>query len=456
VRFEDLATGPAPQLGLEVFQRRRKRLARLLGEGHALVVATHPTHQYSHDVDYLFRPHSDFWYLTGFAEPRALLVLHGGSGRTEVFVQPRKKEAEIWTGRRLGNERAADVLGIDRAFAIEEAADELPALLRKAKVHAVSDHDPAMRRRIARIAGRRLVAETPVRRPGGPEAKPSPKRLFPHGRELLHDMRLVKEPEELRMLRKACDLGVEAHLQAAGRIAPGAHEFEVEADFAHHARRRGSTGVGYPSICGCGPNAAVLHYVTNQDRLRKGDLFLIDAGCEWGYYTSDITRTYPVGGAFTTRQAELYDLVLRAHDAAMRKVRPGNRFRDPHEAAVQVIADGLCDLGLLDMDPEQAVKEQAYRRFFMHGTSHWLGLDVHDAGTSTGPDGKPRVLQEGMVLTVEPGLYFNRDFTECPPGTAGIGIRVEDDVAVTDAGHRNLTKALPTAPDAVAALAGRA
>jgi len=181
----------------------------------------------------------------------------------------------------------------------------------------------------------------------------------------------------------------------------------------------------------------------------------MDAGCEWGYYTSDITRTHPVGGEFSRRQLELYELVLAAHQAALREVRPGVPFRQPHEKAVEVLASGLLDLGLLHGPLESVIKEQTYRRFFMHGTSHWLGLDVHDAGSLNGPDGKPRILQEGMVLTIEPGLYFNPDFTACPPGTTGIGIRIEDDVAVTDAGRRNMTARLPVAPEEVAALAHR-
>ncbi len=449
MEFPDLSVGPPPQLAFASFERRRKRVAKQLGDGHILIVATHPTKQFSNDVDYVFRPHSDFWYLTGFAEPRSILVLHGGSGRTELFLQPRKKDAEIWTGRRLGVERATHALGVDRAYSIDDLASLLPNLVGKAQVHAVADHEPSACRRIVKAAGRRLVAETPEARPGGPATKVRAERSPPHGRKLIHEMRLIKDADELRMLAKACALGVAAHVEAAGRIRPGGREFQVEAAFARHARHNGSTGVGYPSICGCGDNSAVLHYVTNQARMRKGSTFLIDAGCEWGLYTSDITRTYPVGGRFTRLQATLYDLVHDAHKAALKKVQPGARFRDPHNAAVQVLTEGLIDLKFLTTNVEQAIKDQSYRQFFMHGTSHWLGLDVHDAGSPLGADGKPRVLKEGMVLTVEPGLYFNPDFAACPPGTAGIGIRIEDDVAVTGGGHRNLTKALPSERGAV-------
>lgn len=461
MKFRDLAVGPAPQLPEEAYAKRRAKLARQLGDGNALVVATHTIKQYSNDVDHLYRPHSDFWYLTGFAEPGATLVLHGGSGATDLFLRDRKKEAEIWTGRRLGVERARDALGVDRAHDVEALGEKLRAILGRAKVHAITDHDAAVKRRVVRAAGRRLVKDGGKVVAGGSgsallrKAAKARKARPVHGRELLHEMRLIKEPFELRMLQKACDLGVEAHERAAAGIEGGSHEFAVEADFVHHARRQGSNGVGYPSICGCGPNAAVLHYVTNLDPVRAGDLFLIDAGCEWGYYTSDITRTYPVGGTFSRQQERLYELVLAAHNAAMKEVRPGARFRAPHEKAVEVIAAGLVDLGYIPGPVEKAIKEQTYRAFFMHGTSHWLGLDVHDAGSPLGPDGKPRILKEGMCLTVEPGLYFNRDYAACPPGTAGIGIRIEDDVAVTADGRRNMTRRLPVQPDEVAAMVAK-
>ncbi|MCA1818583.1 MAG: aminopeptidase P N-terminal domain-containing protein, partial [Halobacteriales archaeon] len=419
---------------------------------------THPTHTYSNDVDFLFRPHSDFWYLTGLDEPQAVLVLRGGSGATSIFVRERRKEAEIWTGRRLGVERAEETLGIDRALPFGELSQRLPGILGRDKVHAVSSHEPHVQRRVAKAAGRRLVAEPVARRPGGPEAKPTrrAKRRVPppHGRVLLHEMRLVKDAEEMRMLQKACDLGVAAHLRAAAAIRPGGREHEVEAAFGYHARHHGSTGNGYPSICGCGPNAAVLHYVTNRDELRTGEPFLIDAGCEWGYYTSDITRTYPVGGAFTRVQERLYDLVLAAHKAAMAKVRPGNAFRAPHEAALETLTAGLVDLGYIEGPYEEALKAKRSASYFMHGTSHWLGLDVHDAGGLTELDGTPRKLREGMVLTVEPGLYFNPDYAACPKEAEGIGIRIEDDVAVVDGGRRNLTRGLPVASAAVSALVG--
>jgi Xaa-Pro aminopeptidase len=255
----------------------------------------------------------------------------------------------------------------------------------------------------------------------------------------------------MAMLQAACDLGVAGHKEAAQHVKAGVAEYQLEAAFAHHARHNGSTGVGYPSICGCGPNAAVLHYTSNLGKLRKGQMFLIDAGCEWGYYTSDITRTYPVGEPDRI-QTNVYDLVHDAHKQALRQVRPGAAFKAPHLKAVDVITQGLLDLGYLKGSFEKAVKDQTYRRFFMHGTSHWLGLDVHDAGSPVTADGEPRTLKEGMVLTVEPGLYFNTDFARCPTGTKGIGVRIEDDVAVTSSGRHVLNRGLPTDLSAIADL----
>src|ERR1041385_3772061 len=235
VDFADLDVAPAPQRPPASYLKRRKAMAKQLGDGHALVVATHPPKQYSNDVEYLFRPHSDFWYLTGFDEPRSVLVLHGGSGGTDLFVQPRKKEAEIWTGRRLGAERAPDTLGIDRAHSFDDLAALLPRMLKGTRVHAIADHDVATKRRVVRAAGRRLIPDVQDGRPGGPAKKPAKKPRTPHGRAHLHEMRLVKEPEELKMLKVACDLGVAAHLEAATTMRAGTPEHVVEASFAHHA-----------------------------------------------------------------------------------------------------------------------------------------------------------------------------------------------------------------------------
>jgi len=430
VDFDALAVGPDPQIPLASFERRRARVAKALGDEAVLVVATNPVTTYSNDVEHVFRPHSDFWYLTGFREPHALLVLEGGSGATTLFLQGRKPEAEVWTGKRLGVERACEALAVDRAYDIEGVGARLREALRGRKVHAVVGHDGEVATRLAAATGEVQDA-----------------------RPLLADMRLRKDAEELAMLARAADVGVEAMRRAARQVRPGHHEFQVEAELLRTYREHGSTGPGYPPIVGAGANAAVLHYIANTAPIREGDMVLVDAGCEWGYYNSDITRTFPAGDPGDDAW-RVYDLVVQAHDAAVRAAVPGNRLRDPHDAAVRVLAEGLAGMGLLAGDADKVVEDGGFRSFFMHGTSHYLGLDVHDVGTTKDEEGKSRRLEEGMVITVEPGLYFNTDFAKCPDHLAGLGVRVEDDVVVTADGPRVLTASLPRQRDEVEALVG--
>lgn len=427
----DLAVGPDPQLPLEAFQARRDRVAEALGDGRALVVTTHAPTTHSNDVEHVFRPHSGFWYLTGFAEPGATLVVGGGDGTTTLFLQGRRPDAEIWTGRRLGVERAPEVLGVDRAVDADDLGGRLRDVVAGRTVETVTAHDPAVDARVHK-------ASTTVE----------------DGLPRLARMRRAKDADELRLLRKAAEVGNRAMEDALALARPGRHEYEVEAELLRAYRAAGSTGPGYPPIVGSGPNAAVLHYIDNRAPIRDGDLVLVDAGCEWGYYNSDITRTVPAGGTWTGDQEALYTLVWEAQQAALKEVRPGNRLRDPHDAAVRVLTEGLVETGWLDGDPERLVEEDAHRRFYMHGTSHLLGLDVHDVGAVKEEDGGPLTLRPGMVLTVEPGLYANPDYTALPDGVAPFGIRIENDVVVTEDGHEDLQAPLASGPDAVADLAG--
>lgn len=425
MRFDDLVPGPAPQLPLRVFEARRRRVAEALGDKAALVVATHAPALHSNDVEHRFRPHSDFWYLTGFGEP-GLLVLLGGTAETHLFLRERKAEAEIWNGRRLGVDRARDALGVDHAHALDQMAQRLAGITAGRTVHATVAHDPNVAETVANAVG---------------ETR--------NGANVVASFRCIKDADELALMQKANDVGIAAMEDSLQAIRPGGTEHEVESHLVAAYRRAGSTGPAYPPIVGAGANAAILHYIDNQAPIHDGDLVLIDAGCEWGHYASDITRTMAAGEA-SNLQRELHALVVDAQDAAIAKVRPGNTFRDPHDAAVRVLTEGLVNRGYLKGDVDKAIADESYRAFYMHGTSHFLGLDVHDAGATKGPDGESRLLEPGMVLTVEPGLYFNPDFASVPEGVGTMGIRIENDIVVTDDGCHDMTGALSRDLDALA------
>lgn len=424
-----MAERDGPDIPLEAFAARRRRVAETLESGHALVVATHTEATHSNDVHHRFRPHSDFWYLTGFAEPHSVLVLDGGSAQTHLFLDERDPKQEIWTGRRLGLDRAKDALGVDHVHAIDDLPGRLADVVGNQEVRTIAQHDPAMETRIKNALGR-----------------------TDDGRPLLAEARCIKDAAEVEMMQAAADAAIQGHLAAFPNMRSGRNERHAEAAFLHAIRDAGSEGPGYPPIVGAGANGAVLHYIENNATIQSGELVLMDAGAEWGYYNSDITRTVPADGEWTGRQKDIYAVVLEAQDAAIQAVRPGNRFRDPHDAAVQVLTHGLVNLGLLDMDVDQAIADNAHQDVYMHGTSHYLGLDVHDPGRVKGDDGESRILEPGMALTVEPGLYFNPDFAPLPEGMEPLGIRIENDLVVTDDGCNDLTAALPRDPDALADL----
>ncbi len=420
----DLTPGPAPQLPMEAFAKRRERVAAAMEDGDVLVVATNPETVYSNDVHHPFRPHSDFWYLTGFNEPGAILTL-GSDGRTDLWMRPREPAAEVWNGRRLGLERA-ELLGIENAHDVKDT-DGLHHRLNGAHVLSRTEHHPEAREALLKYTKEDAT-------------------------QLLAGFRMIKDSDEVALLQKAADIGMDAMRAALPLAKPGRREYEVEAELVRHYRMAGSTGPGYPPIVGTGANAAILHYVENRATIGADHLVLVDAGCEWGYYNSDITRTVPAAGTFDRLQGELYEIVWNAQQAAIAKVVPGGLFKDPHDAAVETLVDGLVDLGFLQGDKDALIQDQKHRPFYMHGTSHFLGLDVHDAGAYRDSEGNSLKLQEGMCLTVEPGLYFNPDFAKCPPQAVGIGIRIENDVVVTRDGHRDLNAGLATSPDDVLSL----
>ena len=399
--------------------------------------------QRSRDTEFPFRQDSDFWYLTGFDHPGAAAVLRtdGGPPYT-LFVEPRDPALETWTGYRPGVEGAVRDFGADEAHPNEELLAKLPELTAKA-------------RRIYHVLGQRpefdsQLVQTLERMRLGSRSQPEPAEAICDPRGLLHAMRLFKEPGELDLMRRAAEISREAHLEAAALAWPGAFEFELEAALLGGFRRRGARGPAYTPIVGGGANATVLHYVRNDQKLNEDDLVLIDAGCELEGYASDVTRTYPVGGRFSGAGRALYDVVLTAQQAALEQCRPGATLPDVHDAAVRELTRGLVELGLLDGDPAELQAREAYKPFYMHSTSHWLGLDVHDVG-SYRSDGEPQRLEPGIVFTVEPGLYVAPD-AEVPAAFRGIGVRIEDDVLITETGHENLNAAIPKDPEELEAL----
>ncbi|HVO51203.1 MAG TPA: aminopeptidase P N-terminal domain-containing protein [Thermoanaerobaculia bacterium] len=421
--------------GDSVFARRRARFFDAMGEGVTLLFAA-PEAAFGHDVHYRYRPDPDFYYLTGFAEPGATAVLDADARAFTLFVQPRDRERETWEGRRAGPEGAVKTFGADAAHPAGELGKRLPDLVRKARVlhHALGLSD-ANDRLVAGILARFRREARHAHR--GPVSVLDPT-------DLLHTMRLVKSPEEIALLERAAAIAAAAHRDAQRTGRPGRYEYEVEAAIDRRFRAMGASGPAYPTIVASGENATILHYVENSRRLAAGDLVLVDAGCEVGGYASDVTRTFPASGRFTRPQARLYAAVLAAQRAAIAAVRPGAPWDAPHEAARAVLLDAALDLGLLK-GRRDALKKNAVQRFALHHTSHWLGLDVHDRGRYRDERGRPRPLEPGMVLTVEPGLYVRPDEARVPKEYLGLGVRIEDDVLVTESGARVLTERAPKA-----------
>jgi Xaa-Pro aminopeptidase len=398
----------------------------------------------SRDTEFPFRQDSDFWYLTGFDHPGAVAVLRtdGGPAYT-LFVEPRDPEMETWTGYRPGTEGALRDYGADEAYPRDEFPSKLPELLKGARrIYHVFGRDAATDSRISET-----LESLRLRSRQGHE----PAEAIIDPRSITHSMRLFKEPAELDVMRRAAAISREAHEAAARCAWPGTWEYELQATLEYRFRRRGAHGPAYSSIVGGGGNATVLHYVRNDCELREGEMVLIDAGCELEGYASDVTRTYPVGARFSGPGRAVYEVVLAAQRAALDRCRPGSTLPAVHDAAVRTIVEGLVELGLLTGEVDELVADEAHRRYYMHNTSHWLGLDVHDVG-SYRESGEPRKLERGMVFTVEPGLYISAGASDVDPRFQGIGVRIEDDVAVTEDGYENLTGALPVDPDAVAAL----
>ena len=417
------------------FAAHRRRLLEALPPDEAVLVFGSPEQVRNGDSEHRYRPDSDVLWLTGWEDPDVVVFVRHGDEPLTMFVQPRDPEREVWAGRRAGPEGARERFGADAAFPIGELEAQLAKLFQgiRALHYAFArdaDHDALVMTCVARAAK--------AARNNGLTAP----ETFHHPSKLLHELRLRKSEDEIALLRAASELTGQAHVSAMQEGRPGVHEFELEGEMLRLWRRAGSTGPGYTPIVASGANATVLHYHTNRDALRDGDLLLLDAACEVAWYTADVTRTFPVSGTFSPAQRAAYEWVLRAQLAAIDACRPGRRFGEVHDAAVRVLTEGMVALGLLEGPVEARIEDETFKRYYMHGTSHWLGLDVHDVG-SYGRDGRTRTFEPGMVLTVEPGLYVDPEDTRAPAELRGIGIRIEDDVLVTDGDPDVLTGAIP-------------
>jgi Xaa-Pro aminopeptidase len=427
--------GPHPHA-----ERRARVAATLRSECAALLLYGGVLRTRSNDTEFRFRPDSDFHYLTGLEEPGAVMVLRPGPGADELkftlFVRPRDRDAEVWSGRRIGPVGAIEHYGASEAYPLGELDEQLPKLLDGCEqvylpVGRWARLDAALRRAVTHLRRRNREGTTPPFRYGEVS-------------DLLGEDRMVKDPAALDSLRKATEISAAAHLAAMRRTKPGMFEYEIEALIEYEFRRRGSTGPGYGSIVGAGDNATILHYVDNRDPLRANDILLVDAGAEWNYFTGDITRSWPVSGRFTPEQRAVYEVVLAANQAGIAKAVVGSNLDAIHQACVEVLCDGLAQIGLLPGTAAEIREQQLYRKFYMHRSSHWLGVDVHDAGRYT-LGGKPRLLAIGHVLTVEPGLYIAADTLDVPEAFRGIGVRLEDDVLVGVDGPEVLTSGAPKA-----------
>lgn len=418
---------------------------RMMGKNSIAILPASPTVVRNRDVHFPYRPDSDFFYLTGFAEPQAVAVMIPGRkhGEYVLFCREKDPDAERWDGRRAGQEGAIAEFGAADSFPITDLDDILPGLLENCeRVYYSLGFQPDFDQKLIEwVNGLRARARSGV-------SAPLEIVALDH---LVHDMRLYKSPSEQAVMREAARISAEAHCRAMQVCAPGMPEFQLEAAINQIFQHHGSRSPAYPAIVGGGENGCVLHYIENTAPLRDGDLVLIDAGAELSCYAADITRTFPVNGRFSPAQRALYEVVLEAQLAAIKKVRPGNHWNLPHLAAVRALTRGLVRLGILNGDVNKLIKEEAYKPFYMHRTGHWLGMDVHDVGDYKVGE-QWRVLEPGMVLTVEPGLYISSGTKGVAKKWWGIGIRIEDDVLVTKTGNEVLSAGVPKAVDEIEAL----
>jgi len=420
------------------YQQRRQKFMKAIGKGVAIFRSA-PQAVMHNDVEYVYRQDSDFYYLTGFNESEAVAIFAPNHKEHQfiLFVEPKNLAKEIWTGYRVGVEAAKEVYHADIVYPINELDEKLSEyLVTGDRIYYHLGRDSHFNEKII-YHWQKLVSSYP-RRGSGPVA-------LEDSNFVLHPLRLIKSEAEIGMLRKATEISVKAHQKAREIAQPGRYEYEIQAEIEHTFRMLGGDGMAYPSIVASGENACILHYIENNRAMEAGDLLLIDAGCSYGYYNGDITRTFPVDGNFTPPQKDIYQLVLSAQLQAIDLVKPGNTYNQYHDKAVEVIVEGLKELKLLEGDSKEIIEVKKYELFYMHRTGHWLGLDVHDAGSYKQDSEKWTTFQPGHVLTVEPGIYISpyikpvEGQPEIPDYWKGIGVRIEDDVLVTESGNEVLT-----------------
>ena len=401
----------------------------------------------SHDLHFRFRQDSDFFYLTGFEEPDSFAVIAPGRAQKyTLFVRPRDPAQEIWVGRRAGVEGAKKEFGADEAFPVAEFEDKLLDILEGAeKLYYRLGVNPEIDKLlIEKIASVRILNRKPIEVP----------QTIIDPATIIHEMRVVKSEEEIELMQTAADIAAEAHVEAMKAVRPGMKEYEIEALIEQIFRKRGAAGPAYTSIVGAGANATVLHYINNDAELRDGELLLVDAGAEYKGYASDITRTFPINGRYTTAQREIYDLVLKAQVSCVNMVKPGNTHEQLKQHSIEVLTEGMVELGLLQGNPEELIKEKKHEQFYMHGLGHMIGVDVHDVGAYY-QNKKSRALEPGVVMTIEPGIYVAPDTKDVPEKYLGIGVRIEDDVLCTNNGPRVLTTKVPKQAEEIEALMAR-
>lgn len=427
------------------FAERRKRLMEQMADNSIAILPSATETIRNNDVHHRFRQNSDFMYLTGFREPDAVLVLMPGreQGEYVLFVRDKDPAREIWDGYRAGPDGAVEQFQADDAFPIDDIDDILPGLMEgRSRVYSQmgvdGDFDHQLMTWVNQIRAKVRTGAQP------PED-------FSDMSHLLHDLRLFKSKQEIAIMREAAKISARAHTRAMKACKPGMMEYQLQAEIEHECMLAGSPWPAYPAIVGSGDNACILHYIENTDKIKDGDLVLIDAGCELEYYASDITRTFPANGHFSAEQRAIYDLVLKAQYASIEAVRPGQPWIAPHETTVRVLVEGLVELGLLDGNVDDLISSNAYAPFFMHKTGHWLGMDVHDVGDYK-VGGEWRVMEPGMVMTIEPGLYISPHNTNVEERWRGIGVRIEDDIVVTRDGCEVLTQDVVKDPADIEAL----